>query len=88
MGAKTAKRMQKMTPLELKTARKKIGLNQTQMAKQLRTPRNTYLNWERGRRPVTGTCETAMELLLWRDALVMQAITEKIAQSFPGTGTR
>jgi hypothetical protein len=53
------------------------------MAKRLRTPYRTYVNWERGDRPIPGICEVAVELLLWKDATFMRAITEKIANSWP-----
>ena len=77
-----------MTPSELKAARKKLGLNQTEMAKRLRTSYDGYIKWERGTRPIRGVVEVAVEEVLWHDAMVMRAITETLAQSFPGTGTR
>ena len=69
-----------MTHRELQLLREKVGLNQTQMAKRLRTPYRTYVNWERGDRPIPGICEVAVELLLRNDERVMQAIREKVAR--------
>ena len=69
-----------MTPSELKAARRELGLNQSDLAKRLRTSRSGYVKWERGERPITGLLETAIELLLAHDRRVMQAITEKIAR--------
>jgi DNA-binding transcriptional regulator YiaG len=73
---------------ELRVSRKKLGLNQTEMAQRLLTPFRTYYDWERGGRRIPGVCKVAVELLVKKDQWVMQAITEKIAQSFPGTETR
>jgi DNA-binding XRE family transcriptional regulator len=77
-----------MTQGQLKAARKELGMNQGDLAKRLRTSRSGYVKWERGERPIPGICETAIELLLRIDRMQMQAIKEKIANSFPGTGTR
>ena len=75
-----------MTSRELGLYRKKLGLNQTEMAKQLQTPYRTYVNWERGDRPIPGVCEVAVGLLLWKDITVMRAIEEKIARTVGGRG--
>jgi DNA-binding transcriptional regulator YiaG len=88
MGTKSQKRAQKMTPEQLKTSRRELGLNQADMAKQLRTSRSGYVKWERGERPIPGVCEVAVELLVKKDRWVMQAITATLAKDFPGTGTR
>jgi DNA-binding XRE family transcriptional regulator len=77
-----------MTPAELKKFRRELGLNQSEMAKALRTSRSTYVKWERGTRRIPGVCEVAVELLVMKDKWVMQAITAKLAKDFPGTGTR
>jgi len=77
-----------MTPAGLKAARRILGLNRAEMAQQLRTPYRTYVPWERGTARIPGVCEVAVELLVQKDRWVMQAITEKLASSFPGTGTR
>jgi len=69
-----------MTTTELKAARKELGLDQTALAKRLRTSRSAYVKWERGERPITGLLETAIELLLAHDRRVMQAITAKLAK--------
>ena len=71
-----------MTPAELKKARRELGLNMAEMAKQLRTPYRTYVPWERGTSPIPGACEVAVELLVQKDRWVMQAITEKLAKDF------
>jgi DNA-binding transcriptional regulator YiaG len=77
-----------MTPEQLKASRRELGLNQTEMAQQLKTPRRTYVDWERGERRIPGICEVAIEHLVKKDRGVMQAITAKLAKDFPGTGTR
>jgi DNA-binding transcriptional regulator YiaG len=64
---------------ELKAARRELGMNRAELAKRLRTPYRSYVNWERGDRPIPGVCETAIELLLRHDRLVMQAIKEKLS---------
>jgi len=69
-----------MTKEELKAARCELGLNQTEMSKQLHTSRRTYLNWEHGNRRIPGVCEVAVELLVKKDRWVMQAITAKLAK--------
>ena len=63
-----------MTTAELKAARRELGLNQTEMAKRLRTRRSVYLKWERGERRLSGLLETAIELLLEKDRRFMQSI--------------
>ena len=68
-----------MIPAELRILREKLGMNQTEMAKRLRTPYRTYVDWERGARRIPGVCETAVELLLRHDAMVMRAITEQVS---------
>ena len=67
---------------ELIAARRELGMNRTEMSKRLRTSRSAYVKWERGERPIPGTCETAMEMLVQHDRLVMQAITEKLSNVF------
>lgn len=59
-------------------------MNQAELAKRLRTPYRTYVNWERGERPIPGVCETAIELLLRFDRMRMQAITEVVARTVGG----
>jgi DNA-binding transcriptional regulator YiaG len=68
-----------MTPAQLKTARRKLGMNMAEMATTLRTPYRTYQDWERGDRRIPGICQVAVELLQKRDQWVMQAIVDKIA---------
>ena len=63
-------------------------MSKADMAKRLRTPYRTYVNWERGERPISGLAEVAVELLLKHDRMVMEAIKAKVVNSFPGTGTR
>ena len=74
-----------MTPQELKAARMKLGLNRTEMAKQLRISRSGYVKLERGERPISGLAEVAVELLLKHDRMVMQSIRESVARSIGGT---
>ncbi|GFO67909.1 hypothetical protein GMLC_14880 [Geomonas limicola] len=69
-----------MTPEQLKASRRQLGLNQAEMAQQLRTPYRTYQDWERGTRRIPGVCEVAVELLVKKDRWVMQAITAKLAR--------
>lgn len=52
-----------MTAEQLKDIRQSLGLNITQMAKALNTPRGTYLKWERGERRVPGVIEIAVVTL-------------------------
>ena len=60
-----------ITPEELKAARRTLGLKPGEMAKRLKTPRRTYQDWEAGIRPISGACDTAVELLLEKDARFM-----------------
>ena len=60
-----------ITPAELKAARRTLGLKPGEMAKRLKTPRRTYQDWEAGKRPISGACDTAVELLLEKDARFM-----------------
>ena len=69
-----------MKPTELRAARKELGMNRAEMAKRLRTPYRAYDKWERGERRIPGVCETAIEMLLRHDRMVMQAIMEKIVR--------
>ena len=73
-----------MTAVNLETARLALGMNKAEMASRLRTPYRTYQDWEAGRRRIPGICQIAVELLLEKDARVMQAIDEKIS-SLHGT---
>lgn len=77
-----------MEPQDLKAARRELGLNLTEMAKQLRISRSGYVKLERGERPISGLAEVAVGLLLKHDRMVMEAIKGKVVNSFPGTGTR
>jgi DNA-binding transcriptional regulator YiaG len=86
MGWKMAKKYQKMTRHELKAARGKLGMTMADLAKRLRTEYTTYVKWERGERPISGACHTAVELLLWQDAVVMRAIEEQVAGTVGGRG--
>lgn len=52
-----------MTAQQLQEARQTLGLNITQMAEALNTPRGTYLKWERGERRVPGIVEIAIECM-------------------------
>lgn len=65
-----------MTPATLRAARKELGLNRVEMAKQLRTSRSGYVKWERGERPIPGLAESAVELLLKFDREFMRRIKE------------
>jgi len=69
-----------MTISELKSARIKMGLNKSEMAKQLRTPYRTYQDWESGERRIPGVCEVAVELLLIKDKWLTQKIIEKASR--------
>ena len=53
----------KMTPHDLKQERARLGFNITGMAKMLKTPRGTYLKWERGERRIPGILEVALDWL-------------------------
>lgn len=73
-----------MTPQDLKTVRRELGLNWTEMAKQLRISRSGYVKLERGERPISGLAEVAVELLLKHDRMVMEAITVNLAKGLGG----
>ena len=49
-----------MDAKELIEARQKLGLDITEMAKALKTPRGTYVKWENGERRVPGIVEVAL----------------------------
>ncbi|MGI9297813.1 MAG: helix-turn-helix domain-containing protein [Gammaproteobacteria bacterium] len=56
-----------MTPADLKSARKQLGLTQTQLAERLRMGKNggrTVRRWESGDCPIPGPVEVAIEFLL------------------------
>lgn len=67
-----------MTPTQLKAARRELGLNQTEMAQQLKTPRRTYVDWERGSRRIPGVCEVAVELMLFNLRRFIAALKERL----------
>lgn len=56
-----------MTPLELRTQRKALGLSQAALAHRLGCSKQAVHFWETGKRPIPGMLELAM----W--ALVFQA---------------
>jgi len=66
-----------VTTAELTAAREELGMSKADLAKRLRTPYRTYVNWERGERPIPGVCETAIELLLRQNRMHMQSIRER-----------
>lgn len=66
-----------ITPEELKAAETQLGLKPGEMAKRLKTPRRTYQDWIAGKRPISGACDTAVELLLREDARFMANIGGK-----------
>jgi transcriptional regulator with XRE-family HTH domain len=70
-----------MEPAALIAARKELGLNRTEMAKQLRISRSGYVKLERGERPISGLADVAVGLLLKFDRMVIQAIKENVARS-------
>lgn len=49
-----------MDAKELIEARLNLGLDITEMAKALKTPRGTYVKWENGERRVPGIVEVAL----------------------------
>lgn len=55
--------MMNMTSEKLIEARQTLGLNITEMADALSTPRGTYLKWERGERRVPGIAEVAINCM-------------------------
>ena len=72
-----ASRYQIITPEQLKAAETQLGLKPGEMAKRLKTPRRTYQDWVAGKRPISGACDTAVELLLREDARFMANIGGK-----------
>ena len=73
-----------MTPAELTAARERMGLNMSQMAKQLKTKYRTYQDWEYGRRRIPGIVEAAVELLLQKDAWLMRRTEERLSKAIYG----
>lgn len=53
-----------MTPIEIKTIRKALGLTQQGLADALGVALRTYTDWERGVRPIPRTAELALSYLL------------------------
>jgi DNA (cytosine-5)-methyltransferase 1 len=56
-----------MTPADLKSARKSLGLTQTQMADALGlgpNGRRTVRRWESGETPISGPAQVAISLML------------------------
>lgn len=56
-----------MTPEQVKEARRRLGLTQTQLAKRLRMRGNGARQiraWERGEAPITGPASLAIEYML------------------------
>ena len=78
-----------MTGSELKRARKEcLKVSQAELAALMETPKRTIQDIEaRGDQPVRGCYKRLLELLIWRDRVIMQAIIEKvdrdIARDFP-----
>jgi hypothetical protein len=66
-----ASKYQIMTPKQLRAARVQLGFKPGQMAARIKTPVRTYQDWESGMRPISGACDTAVELLLRDDARFM-----------------
>ncbi len=52
-----------MTPSELKEARLRLGLTQTQMAGALATPFRTYQDWEGGISRIPGVVDLAIQFV-------------------------
>lgn len=52
-----------MTAADLIAARQALGLSITAMAELLKTPRGSYIKWERGERRVPGIVEVAIKSL-------------------------
>lgn len=73
-----------MTNNELKTARLKLGLNQVEMAKTLKTPYRTYQDWESGVNPIPGVCQVAVGLLLKKDEWFMATVFDRVEKKING----
>jgi len=60
----------RMTPAEIKAARKRLGLTQSGLARALRLSEksgaDTVRFWESGRNPISGPAIVAIELMLER----------------------
>ena len=63
---------------ELKKKRLELGLKQKEFAALLKTPYETYVNWERGVRRVPGVVEVALETILSRAGAEIEAVKEDI----------
>ena len=53
-----------MTPRQLNSARKKLGLTPTGMARAMGVPYDTYKDWQSGRRSMSALAIRCVELLL------------------------
>lgn len=52
-----------MTPADLIAWRNRLGLSQCEAARLLKTPLDTYQNWEQGRSRIPGVVGVATKLL-------------------------
>lgn len=62
----------RMSPQELKRARKAMGLSQRELGERLQTTRNSVARWERGEQKITHITALAIRYLL-----LMQKIKPK-----------
>lgn len=69
-----------MTGSEFKTARKtRLKLSQAELGIAMQTPKRTIQDIEAlGDQDVRGVYAACIELLIWKDAVVMQAVIEKV----------
>ncbi len=52
-----------MTPKQLTTAREKLGLSPTEMAKAMGVSYDTFKNWQSGRRAIPAVAVRCVEML-------------------------
>lgn len=68
-----------MTGKEFKTARiTRLKYTQSELAIAMDTPKRTIQDIESLDMPIRGVYAVCIELLIWKDAVVMQAIKEKV----------
>ena len=53
-----------MTPRQLTTARKKLGLTPTEMARAMGVPYDSFKDWQSGRRHMSALANRCVDLLL------------------------
>jgi DNA-binding transcriptional regulator YiaG len=70
-----------MTPTDLRAARALLDMTQAQLAAALKlkgvNPARTIGAWERGRHPITGPAQVAIQCMLRERGLALRALAEE-----------